>query len=83
MPERVRGDPVHRLSQVEVQVLGRAAPAAVHRDGSDRRGHERNPDARAQPVAGRHDRILAGEAHRPARVSRRQPHLAQQHVQGR
>lgn len=80
LPRVARVDVVHRLTQIQVQVLPRAAAPAVHRCGRDRIAHHRNADCGAQPVPGRNDRIRAGEAHSPPGVGGGQPDIGEQIV---
>ena len=61
MPEGAGVDRVDGFAQVEVEVLRRSAAMPMEGDGCHGTGHQRDADARTEPVSGGHDRILSGE----------------------
>ena len=71
------------LTQIQVQVLARAATVAVHRGRGHGIAHHRDPNRRGQPVTGRDDRVLARERHPAPGVGSRQSDVGQQVVKRR
>ena len=82
VPEGARVDGVHGLAQVEMEILCRPASMPVKGDGGHRPGHERDADARSEPVRGRHDRILSGEGDRASGLRPGEADVRQQVVEG-
>ena len=82
MPESARVDGVHGLAQVELELLGGAAPMPVEGDGGDRAGHEGDADAGAESVRGRQDRVPSGKRDRDPGLDPGETDVREQVVEG-
>ena len=82
MPEGAWVDGVHGLPQVELELLGGAAPMPVEGDGGDRAGHERDADAGAESVGGRQDRVPSGKGDRDPGLCPGEADVREQVVEG-